>query len=377
MSHSLARHESQQTVNSLNLFVDSERASKLGHADSKGDDVKVHFEGNSIHAQDGEIIRVSLTNFTMFNNLYHIDVNNSRFVVRNDNTDTESIQFIARKNYQSVDSIAAEFGNAVGAGIVVVSPNTITYTSTSVASPTTLLGETGDRLLDITVTMSGAHGIAEADLAIQCLDILGDTYCVLGGERLDTTGGNSSSFEVTVPTTSTVRIKGYFPMQRMTDPYVYLRCDTGNNGLEMSVLDSARIPNPTMDVVHSNIIGKVFRDVEFINYTSIGSEEYFINLQQRRLSTLRLFLTDSKGRRLGRLSSAGQDGTAAGKETGGAFDKKTQSTLGNLFFTCVLRIDTIRVSIPRSIGSEPPPLPLPAREAQGVVVWPDYGRPKY
>lgn len=385
MSHSMARHESQQTVNSVNLFVDSERPTLVGNGSSKGDDVEIHFEGNSIEAGDGEMLRVSLTNFTMFNNLYHVDINNSRFRVYNRGNSTGSTQNLTRKNYKSIKDVATDFMAQIGAAVVAVSPNTITYdaANSSVATPTeSNMGESGGRLLDVTVDFSGAHGITASNLLVQTLSELGDTYTILGGKRIDkalasATAEADTSFVVTVPNTDKVRVQGYFPMQRMSDPYVYLRCDAANNGLEMSVLDSARHSNLQREVIHSNIIGKMFRDVEFISYTSIGTEEYFINLQQRRLSSLRLFLTDSKGNRLGRLPANIHDGTAAGKETSGVFDSKDQNTLGNLFFTCVLRIDTIRVTIPRYLESLPPPPPLPAHEAQSVLVWQDYGRPKF
>jgi hypothetical protein len=379
MSHALARHASQETVNSVNLFVDTERTTLVGHGDSKGDDVRIQFEGNSIEAGDGEIIRISLTNFTMFNNLYHVDRNNSVFNVYNALTDTSSTKNLTRKNYKSIKDIATDFATKCGNGVIDVSPNTITLSSTTITGPTeTNMGETGDRLLDVTMTFSGAHGIAAVNLKVQCHESLGDTYTILGGLRIDGTLGSQNSFEVTVPTASTVRVRGYFPMQRMSDPYVYLRLESANNGLEMSVLDFARNPNPQVDVTHSNIIGKMFRDVEFISYSSTGEMEYFVNLQQRRLSTLRLFITDQKGNRLGRLPSNIHDGTAAGLEdASGNFENTTQNTYGNLFFTAVIRIDTVRVSIPRQLETTPPPIPLPAREAQSVLVWPDYGRPKF
>jgi hypothetical protein len=167
---------------------------------------------------------------------------------------------------------------------------------------------------------------------------------------------------------TTVRIQGYFPMQRLTDPYVYLRCNNAQNGLEMSVLSNDR-GSYNADIINSDILAKVFKDVEFINYISATGEEYFMNLQQRKLSNLRLFLTDSKGRKLGRLSSERDLGTAAGKETSGVFDNKFQSTLGNLYFTAVLRVDIIKMFEPaklQSVGVKPPPR---ARESQSVLTW--------
>ena len=144
----------------------------------------------------------------------------------------------------------------------------------------------------------------------------------------------------------------------------------------MSVLSNDR-GRYNADIINSDILAKVFKDVEFINYNSATGEEYFMNLQQRKLSNLRLFLTDSKGRKLGRLSSQRDLGTAAGKETAGVFDNKFQSTLGNLYFTAVLRVDIIKMFEPaklQSVGVKPPPN---AKESQSVLTWQNYGKPKY
>ena len=116
--------------------------------------------------------------------------------------------------------------------------------------------------------------------------------------------------------------------------------------------------------------------MEFISYNASIENEYFVNLQQRRLSSLRLFLTDSKGRRLGRLSGA--TGTAAGRQTTpGTFDSTEQSTLGNLFFTAVLKIDVVKVRDANYLQTTPPTPMLPARIAQSPYTWQDYGLPKH
>lgn len=211
---------------------------------------------------------------------------------------------------------------------------------------------------------------------IQCERSAGESYQILGGNRLDESSTTFQSFEVTV-TAQTVTVKGFFPMQRMSDPYVYVRCENVSNGLEMGVLDSAKgVPNA--DVINSNILGKVFRDVEFISYHSQTGDEYFINLQQRRLSHLHLFLTDSKGRRLGRLTGDTSN-TAAGRAGSAedSFASDNQATTGNLYFTAVVKVDVIRVRTPQGLQSAPPGFPQPAREAQSVLTWPAYGTPKH
>jgi len=142
----------------------------------------------------------------------------------------------------------------------------------------------------------------------------------------------------------------------------------------MSVLSSDR-GRYNSDIINSDILGKVFRDVEFISYESNTGSEYFMNLQQKKLSQLRLFLTDSKGRFLGRVSSDRSTGSAAGLVSDS--NGKTQSSLGNLFFTAVLRVDIIRVSVPQILETTPLPPALPASKAQkSTVVWAGGGLPK-
>ena len=179
-------------------------------------------------------------------------------------------------------------------------------------------------------------------------------------------------------------------MQRMSDPYVYLRCGNNGNALEMSVLQNDHHGVQNNDIVHSNILAKLARHAEFIGFSSSTNNEYFINLQQKKLSTLRLFLTDAKGRKLGRLSNHRDNSfTASGSkkvvnattgeipafsQAGQGFRSNKQSSLGNLFFTAVVRVDIIKVSNPIKLETARLPAPKPASQ-QGVLTWADYGRP--
>ena len=393
MSLQTSRYESQNIVNTFNLFLDSENSSAIGHGHSKGDDVHVHLEGNSIEAMDGEIIRLSLTNFTMFNNLYHIDNTNSRIRLRTAGSGSHSndqIIRLTRKNYKTyndiVDDFAAVLGGKLVAEAVASGATTVTSFAVSGVKPTgAAVNVTGDRIMEFVLTANNSsgsavnHNLTQAGndgVILQCERLAGESYQILGGNRLDETSTSFQSFDVTVAA-QTVTVKGFFPMQRMSDPYVYVRCENVSNGLEMGVLDSAKgVPNA--DVINSNILGKVFRDVEFISYHSQTGDEYFINLQQRRLSHLHLFLTDSKGRRLGRLTGDTSN-TAAGRQgsTEESFASDNQATTGNLYFTAVIKVDVIRVRTPQGLQSTPPGFAQPAREAQSVLTWPDYGTPKH
>ena len=123
-------------------------------------------------------------------------------------------------------------------------------------------------------------------------------------------------------------------------------------------------------------MAKIPIGIETTSYFANAEREYFINLQQRRLSTLTLFLTDARNRPLGRLAGSGS-GTAAGSKTGGTLNSNLQSTQGNLFFTATIRIDVVQVSVPNSLQAPPPPLPQPPLHNRGTLVWQDHGQSKF
>ena len=383
MSLQRSRFEGQQIVNSFNIFIDSEKSSLVGDKQSEGDDVHIHFEGQTIEAGDGENIRLSLLNFTMFNNTYMVNINNSRFNVRGvsgTNPTFLDVVDIDRKNYANLKDIATSFATNLGSYLATKSA-AVSFENTTVLPNSTTMAATDNRLLDITLTAKDgggatiAHGIT--DIKIQCLESLGDSYTILGGNRQDNPADVAfNSFKITIAT-NTIRVQGYFPMQRLSDPYVYLRCNNAQSGLEMSVLSNDRgLYNS--DIINSDIFAKLFKDVEFITYDSNTGEEYFMNLQQRKLANLRFTLTDSKGRKLGRTSGQRDLGTAAGLlDINKQFESNSQNTTGNLYFTAVIKVDIIKNASPVKLESEGVKPALPASKTQSTYVWQDYGRPKH
>ena len=388
MSLQTSRFESQQVVNSFNLFVDTEKTSLLGHGNNKGDECNIHLEGNSIEAGDGEIIRLSLTSFTMFNNIYNVNVNNSKFRVRaaGAGASSNNLLLLKHQNHNNLHTIADNFREILQAELEAAATAnsgnaTVNKADVLPTDDTGVLTNTGDRLFSVEYTFDGAHNIT--NLVIQTNENDGDCYALMGARRLDNDAGDADttfqSFQVTIAST-TIKVEGFFPMQRLTDPYVYLRCGSTNNGLEMSALSRPVAGTGfNTDIVNSDILGKIFRDVEFINFNS-STNEYFINLQQRRLSTIKLFITDKNSRPLGRLIGD-RRGTAAGRTSNtnntGVPLATDQSTLGNLYFTAVVKVEIIKVRNPKMLESQDPPKPLPARLAQAPYQRQDYGNPRY
>ena len=164
----------------------------------------------------------------------------------------------------------------------------------------------------------------------------------------------------------------------MAEPFVYLRCNLSQTGgLETAGLSTDLITKTTnnSDITVSNILGKFRRDTEFISYSSTGDNEFFINLQQRKLSSMKLTLTDSKGRAIGQPTNGG---TSAGLQSGiDTFVSTKQDTLGNLNFSATIRVDIIHMNTIAKLETAPLPLPQPARKAQQqVLLFQNYGMPK-
>jgi hypothetical protein len=406
-----SRFEGQQIVNSINFFVDSERSSVVGDTQSKGDDIQLGFEGNTIECKDGEVIRLSLVDFHMPNNQYNIDARNSQGTIIctvNGTAMTAGVvaTLVERGNYYDTDDIAINFAHSLATAIKalpgvpagldhysfvnnnLVSQNTA-YTgflnevattipgslTTAQKFATALTGKPEKKLLDVTITFKttasgsspGAHTIT--NLKISCQSVNGELYLVLGGERGDNITTLDNSFKITIDT-NTIRVQGYFPMQLVTEPHVYLRCTLGQNGLESSILGSDE-STYNNDIVGSNILAKIARTTESFSYAGNQSHEFFMTLQQRKLNSIGLFLTDSKNRPIGRSKNSGL-GTSAGLETTATtdiipFQKETQSTKGNLYFTATIRIDIVKVYNPNKLQSEPPQMPPFPSRANGVI----------
>ena len=114
-----------------------------------------------------------------------------------------------------------------------------------------------------------------------------------------------------------------------------------------------------MHTLTSNILAMIPCDIEYTSFTSSTDGEFFLNLTTQNMSSIRLFLTDHKNRPLGRIAGSGSQ-TAAGTGT-------AQSTLGNVSFRAIVRVDVIQVTIPRTLHTKLPPQTVPPRLAGPIL----------
>jgi len=411
---STPRYEGQDVVNAFNLYIDSERSNIVGDKQSKGDNVHYNFEGNTVESRDGEVMKISLVDFHMPNNFYNVETKNSFARIKitgggatGSQIDLNNYTIVERGNYYDVQDVATNFAYTVGnilnglcssiSSITKITNNTLVRQQTSlitggtpnyiVPSPvdtvgTLQLGRPDTKMLDVTIEFNAAHGITV--FYISCLSATGESYLLLGGERNDditTTGNNHNSFLIdlapTVPSGITaancIRIRGYFPMQLTTEPHVYLRTTLGQNGLESSIL-ARDADTYNTEIIGSDILAKIPRNLESFSYVANGAgNDFFIYYQQRKLNQIRLYLTDSKGRPIGRAGVADTlsvfgSGTAAGLEGTApsipplttdrlTFVNTKQNTLGNMYFTATLKVEIIKKSTPTLLDFPPPPFP--------------------
>jgi len=446
---SAPRFEGQEVVNAINLYIDSERPNIVGDKQSRGDNVHYNFEGQTIECRDGEVMKISLVDFYMPNNFYNVELKNSfaRIRLKGSSTgiktnDLHNYTIIERGNYYDVQDVATNFAYTLGNVIAGLDPsagNIHKITNNSLVTQTTPLvarqtgaggvinqgvwpllveqafdgsgttyrpttnaliqtGRPDKKLLDVTIEFQYAHTLTE--LYISCQTANGESYLLLGGERGDNSSDTShNSFLIdlapTVPdpaaTTKQIRVRGYFPMQLTSEPHVYLRTTLGQNGLESAIL-ARDDTNYNSEIIGSDILAKIPRNLDSFAYNANGNtEDFFIYYQQRKLNQIRLYLTDSKGRPIGRAGVTDAQfnfgtGTAAGLESTPpsipplttdrtTFVKTTQNTQGNMYFTSTLKIQIIKKSSPTLLETPMIPFPKVPSKASGVISFGDrYGK---
>lgn len=372
----------EQITNSYNLFIDSSR----GHtANSKGDDILINLQDSGVHAGEGEIIRMNLENFSMAKVFSDVNANNNQIQLRvfdGTNFTTQQIS-ITPKNYSSVFALATELK-----GKMMTALNKVGYTPASGATPAvpgifgnvtlkTMINPTSasadtDNVIKFSLSYDGTSLPANSKIYFQMFSEESDSYILLGGNRIQGPKSNNSTAEsitVTIdPTAQDITFAFLYPAQRSTMPFIYVRTPgVLNTNIETKGLTDVRADHKS-DTAHSDILGRVVvSSNEWVQYTAQTGREFFLDIHQKQLNHIRLKLTDSKNRPIGRSASTANPNTATG--TGNA-----QSTLGNLSFSAVIRFDIIKKRTVEHLQTEHHKPNVPARFSNGIVNQQRYGK---
>ena len=360
---------SQAVVSSYNIFVDSERDLA---PNSRGDNIYLPLQQTPITCADNQFIRLTLQSFSMYKNFPNVNSNNNtfRYTLNQAFGGGEIAQIdipleLTNQNYSNLNDLATDFGDSLASKLAIHLNKTATVNVASVRpkSSTTIAGTT-DNIITFDIDITG-HGIT-ADLVIQFKIRDGDIFELLGGDRIrdsvatpDTTTASITADTTTSANKITITCK--FPAQLSTQQNIYLRTNVSNTNIQTESFDAGN-----SDVVGGNnimggsrILGKIIIDNEFATFTSGTQMEYFVNLLQKQVNTLQLYLTDSHGRPLPFITG--------------------QTTLGNASFECVVKVDTIQYmsAMNNTFDSGGVKNTIPARFGTEPLKHIDYGRDNY
>lgn len=308
-------------IKRTNFFIDSSRCLQNDH--DEGDDLEINLQPAGITAGDDESIRLVLKQFSMYKNWPNINTHNSVFKILTPASATEITATIPNKNYSSIKTLTEAFATSFSDALVVAG-HFATY-STVINNPTgTDIDDDTNNIIDFTITTNVAHGLTANDTFIRFYIADGDIYELLGGNRINDTNGVTSSMILTFPTTTSIKVVGYYPAQLTTEAYIYVRTNIQNDALESGAL-SARNTDINRTINQSSILAKIPIDRSIISYDS-QTDEFFINVDTKHLTHMNLRLTDSYDRNIPQI--------------------QYQDTKGNLSFNCLIEIQILRSNFP-------------------------------
>ena len=371
-------------VSTNNLFFDTSRGLT---ADSKGDNHLINLSSAGITAANGQYIRLTLDNACIPKVFSDINANNSTFRLISTHSDsvgttaTVSVDVnLTHQNVTTINALASDFATKLAAQLETEAKKSVsplsTITSTEVVNlvpdDRTTINGTTDNIIKFRVNFKNTsnalapHNLSNVIVQFQ-LDS-GDSYALLGGNRInDSADATTSSITIDDSNANYIDVTCLYPAQRTTTPYIYLRTDLLNTAIETLGLAHPS-ENYNNDTTHSDIFARIPVDTEFCQYTASTGREFFLNIHQKHISQIRLRITDNRNRPLGRpLNSVSKTATGTGTE---------QSTLGNLSFSGVIRIDVIQQRQVNEMDTTKLEPPVPARFA-GVLTHQGFGRDDY
>lgn len=335
----------ERVIETHNIFIDTDKAQK--ESTSKGDDFQLHLNTQSIDADRGQFIRLTLNDFCMYKNWTDVNANNNTIVIE---TQAGVDKFnLTEQNYETVHDLADNFATNLGDKVLAVAQalgsTATTYTVNNLKpDATTSINGTTNNIISFSLDYDAAHTLTQLD--IRFVEDEGDVYNLLGGDRVfDSASGRSIDVSFILGGTEII-VKCYYPAQRSTTSHIYLRTSLTTGATETASLGHEDRIETFSEVSYSNILAKIPVNTEFCTFTSESGREYFLDLKQKHINNIRLYLTDQHGRRIGRRPGQENLRTATGNPDLFTIPDD-QSTLGNLSFNCVIRADIVEFQHPK------------------------------
>ena len=170
-------------VHSHDLYLSTQQSGTVGPAQSTFDNFKVCLNSQPLRCKTGEVLRLSLTQFSCYRNFYHINKFNNLILVeyRYNGVGASQILKLDEGDYDTIEDIADNLGvqlTTMFASIVTAVNNTNRGTSKT------------QRTLDLELNTASNNNISY--LLIRCPQYydandettFNDSYCILGGKRI-------------------------------------------------------------------------------------------------------------------------------------------------------------------------------------------------
>lgn len=333
-----------QVINSYNLFIDSTVTG--GSTLSQGDNAQISLGADAISCGNGQLLRISLTSFALPTVLFNVNINNNRYRLTTNFQATELT--LQPKYYESIGDITQEFVTSLAAQLKI---DTGVDCSPQNVTPLGTLFDTGDHVLSAEFHFNSPHGLTNFN--VQCFEEVSDSYILLGCNKITDPASVTPSFTCTIVSTTVIQIQGFYPMQRASEEYVYLRIGDFSTNIQTLNL-AGSLDGGVPSVIGSNILAAIPIDSGLTSYEASTRSEYSCLLQKKKLASIRLFLTDSRNRPLGRMAGSTTH-TASGRlNAQGLFVSPNQASLGNLRFRAVLRVDIVQTAMPPMLNAPIP-----------------------
>lgn len=368
---------SEVIVRSHNILVDTDRGEPSSTA-VKGDKFELDLNSEGIHLDEGQYLRLTLNNFEMYKTWTNVNDNNrlTQLFFGEDDPENPGTTVYSKvevnldpKNYEFINDIAVEFSDKFKAEV------DLKYGCTGVISAVTPdatagINGTTDNIISFVYTAPLSAAIDLIAIYGRCPEGVGDAYALLGCNRgRDTDPDLTKSYDITITTNTAsslvLTVSMYYSAQRSTSSSIYLRTSLNTSASETASLNDPNTPANRSQVIQSNIWAKIPVNSEFCVFNSNTGREYFIDVSQKYLSHFRLFLTDEHNRPIGRRPVDTQANTPnyLFKALTSSSAANNQSTLGNLNFSCVIRVDVIQQSHPNQAFTNPFVNPTMARQS--------------
>lgn len=316
-------------VSTRDIFISTQQSGTSGSNGNTNtfSSFKVCFNTNNLKCEADEFMRLSITQFNLYRNFYFVNSSNDLLnykTISGTNGTITGTKRLTNKDYGNIGDIAVEFSNIIKE--ILDASTSVGNFAAGTPKPLTNfnIGGTGFRLFDNTYTLAG-HGVTTFNLQTpQYTNSFSDSFALLGGKRISTDDNvATSSFNITIEA-DTIRVQGYYPMQRTTMPYLYLRSELNGGNLETQNLGNFET-TPSTHIIQSSIVSKIPVGDETCTLQTNEISPYFVDIDSNFVSEINFQVVDQHGRKIPDVAG-----------------DNTIETQGNLFCDMTLKVSVYK-----------------------------------